>query len=728
MSYFVAGASYYSEFTTAHPTTQAATDADSLPTATATKNGADDATFTLTATKIDTGRYKITGTIPAGYSVGDQVQVSVAATVNAIAGKAVVDSFQIVSATRGLAGTALPDAIAGVTGGLPLVGSAADQVVAKEQYSCSGTVWHVTTTGSDSNDGLSWATAKLTVKTTVEAMSAGDLLLIGAGTFSLGTSTISQPAGTRVIGSGMYSTTIQSTVTGSPDDDWVLHTGCELENLFLTNTTGVMRYPLGWQSTAAEGVVLRNLRVFGTTDALYIYTNGSITAFDCIFESYYDAAYLSGVTSLVCNFYRCRFKVTLPGTAAVGDELSAINARFSSGLQVHLYDCDIYCVDTDLAAPVIGVDVIDGAVSIHGGTITATTYAIRVATGKSCTVDSDVVFDTTKVSGTLNYSYTQPNNAGITAIQAKTDLITLDASQFTGAFTEAVLANAPTSSVTVDPDDIAAGVVQGLDDIGLTAARTAKLDNLTMPVNDIAAQTISLLESGEPGTGSGTTYADVMELLLERSENLDVAVSSRLAKADYVPLEGAGSGAYSITITVTDTSDVALEKAIVRFSKGAETYSTVTNLSGLALFSLDSGTWTVSITLPGYQFTPTTLAISANTSHTYEMTQVTIPSSAVGTVTGYLYCYDEDGVIEENVSVELQFVSLTGVGVCSDTAIRTELSDVTGLVTFTNLVPGATYRIRRGKGYPWKTVKVTATATSPYALTNVAGEEETLHA
>jgi hypothetical protein len=95
MSSYQAGDSYYGEFCTQRFDTGAATDADSTPTATATKNGADDGTFSLTVTKITTGRYKITGTVPAGYSVGDVVQISVAATVNSVAGSGVVDQFTI---------------------------------------------------------------------------------------------------------------------------------------------------------------------------------------------------------------------------------------------------------------------------------------------------------------------------------------------------------------------------------------------------------------------------------------------------------------------------------------------------------------------------------------------------------------------------------------------------------------------------------------------------------
>jgi len=95
------GDSYYGEFCTQVFDTGVATDADSLPVATVTKNGTDDGSSptgwsnTLTVTKIDTGRYKIAGTIPSSYAAGDVIQMSVAATVNSVAGKAVGGSFML---------------------------------------------------------------------------------------------------------------------------------------------------------------------------------------------------------------------------------------------------------------------------------------------------------------------------------------------------------------------------------------------------------------------------------------------------------------------------------------------------------------------------------------------------------------------------------------------------------------------------------------------------------
>lgn len=92
-----AGSAYYTGFTTQRADTCEVTDLDAspAPVATATKNGIDDAAFVLTITKLDTGRYKVTGTVPATYAAGSIVLISVSGSVNSIAGKAIIDGFVI---------------------------------------------------------------------------------------------------------------------------------------------------------------------------------------------------------------------------------------------------------------------------------------------------------------------------------------------------------------------------------------------------------------------------------------------------------------------------------------------------------------------------------------------------------------------------------------------------------------------------------------------------------
>lgn len=58
--------------------------ADSLPTAKVLRNGVVDGTPAVTVSSVSTGFYRASGTIPAGYSGGDFVQISLSATVGGI--------------------------------------------------------------------------------------------------------------------------------------------------------------------------------------------------------------------------------------------------------------------------------------------------------------------------------------------------------------------------------------------------------------------------------------------------------------------------------------------------------------------------------------------------------------------------------------------------------------------------------------------------------------------
>lgn len=74
-------------FTTSSPTTGAATNADSTPTGIVNKNGTDDGAVTVTVTNLDTGRYKAVFTMPGNYADGDEVNLSISATVGGVTGK-----------------------------------------------------------------------------------------------------------------------------------------------------------------------------------------------------------------------------------------------------------------------------------------------------------------------------------------------------------------------------------------------------------------------------------------------------------------------------------------------------------------------------------------------------------------------------------------------------------------------------------------------------------------
>ena len=83
---------------------------------------------------------------------------------------------------------------------------------------------------------------------------------------------------------------------------------------------------------------------------------------------------------------------------------------------------------------------------------------------------------------------------------------------------------------------------------------------------------------------------------------------------------GSGTGARAVTITVVDSSSNPIQNAIVRLSRVGETYSAQTNPTGIASFSINDATWTVSITANGFTFTPVAFVVASNTSQSYSMT------------------------------------------------------------------------------------------------------------
>lgn len=214
------------------------------------------------------------------------------------------------------------------------------------------------------------------------------------------------------------------------------------------------------------------------------------------------------------------------------------------------------------------------------------------------------------------------------------------------------------------------------------------------------------------GSSGGLTQADVRTAIGMASANLDTQLAGLAASA--------GSGAWTVTLTINDGSS-PLESANVRLTKGAETYATTTNASGVATFHVDSGTWTVTATLFGHTFAGATLAISADTSHTYSMTAITITPSAAGFTTGYLTALDADGNAEPGVTFTSQVTYNPTAGIALDTAVRSVTSDGSGLVQFPGLLLGATYRIRRGTSGLGVSVKIPTTAGTTYELPAVIG-------
>lgn len=119
----MAGDAYAKTFTVSSAT-GAAANADSTPTGTVYVNGAATAA-TVTVTNPATGVYKAAVASLPG-TAGDAVELLISATVGGIAAKSVVDAIRLVAFTPTdsvrLGLTALPNAAAGATGGVHVLG------------------------------------------------------------------------------------------------------------------------------------------------------------------------------------------------------------------------------------------------------------------------------------------------------------------------------------------------------------------------------------------------------------------------------------------------------------------------------------------------------------------------------------------------------------------------------------------------------------------------------
>lgn len=253
-------------------------------------------------------------------------------------------------------------------------------------------------------------------------------------------------------------------------------------------------------------------------------------------------------------------------------------------------------------------------------------------------------------------------------------------------------------------------------------ARASQTSVDDLPTN---AELATALGTSDDATLSAIAAEAVKTAAIKaKTDNLpsDPADQSLLMAA----IAGGGTGARTVALTVNDGS-AAIESAHVRVTKGAESYVLDTNASGLVTFSLDDGTWSIAITKPGYVYNnpSATIVVNGNETATYSMTQITITPSDPGQVTGFIYCYDEVGAVEEGVEIHLhQQRPISGTGIAYDDAVRTGTSDADGLVEFVGMFKGGRYSYYRGTSDDRHVeITVPTTATDPYELKSISGTD-----
>jgi hypothetical protein len=233
-------------------------------------------------------------------------------------------------------------------------------------------------------------------------------------------------------------------------------------------------------------------------------------------------------------------------------------------------------------------------------------------------------------------------------------------------------------------------------------------------------ETVAALEAGS-GLNAQETR-DAMKLAPSTGDPAEGSIDALIAD---ISGDLSGEGAYTGTLTVDDGSGNGLEGAVINARRGGVLKASgTTDADGqITDWVFGEYTYDLAVRLAGYQPETDAIVVSGNAwTKIISMTPLTLPASDVGMVTGYFYCYDNDGEVIEGAIIEIRAKSKSGYGISLRTGIRSEISDVNGLVTLTNLVPGAVYQIRRGDEGDWTDVTVSASATDPHALPNVHGE------
>lgn len=251
------------------------------------------------------------------------------------------------------------------------------------------------------------------------------------------------------------------------------------------------------------------------------------------------------------------------------------------------------------------------------------------------------------------------------------------------------------------------------------ATTVRDVNNTSPAASSLGAAVNSAASAGDPWAtalpgsyGAGTAGKIV-------GDNINATVSSRLPTSSYTapPSVGAiatqvdttltashgagswqqgstsGSGAFAVTVTVTDGS-AALQNATVRLVEGANAYTTQTNSSGVASFSLDAATYALTITKAGYSFTPATITVSASGNFAKAMTAIVIPAqSDPALTTVYAHTYSQQGAVLSGEAVSFTLVTApSGTGAVFNVAAVRAISDSNGLVSV-GLLKDATYKL-----------------------------------
>lgn len=522
----------------------------------------------------------------------------------------------------------------------------------------------------DGNDVTSGAT----LKAAVEGANAGTLVRVSDGTFDLGatgSSYIEIPSGVDLRGSGMDITIIKAeqdgagyviapTSGGLIADLTAYHTSTD-------NAGSGIRTGIGGIAASVELIGNRFERVksIGGADG-WLFEAGA--AYDLTFVGCVGRTFLGGdaiaffvgstATTLAFKMVDCDFATTSGENAQSG-----LSLRFDE--TVSGFDLQAQLIRTRLA--------VDGH-TVSSASATGLVAHITNGNARFDLIDCNINLPPDGTESGTDIDISGPV------------VVTVSGTHYR-----------PASVSTANGAAIAIIPTPGAMDAAGNAIATS--DNQTTILNRLGAWT---------GSGINTilgAFKAVLNKLATMPSDIggtgDPATDSIEAICDSLSTIQHLTGAYSITVTVTDGTD-PLESAKVRVTKGAQTDIGETDASGNYTFSLDAGTWTVAVTFVGYTFAATTRTVTGEQIGTLTddlvMTPVSITASTPGNVTGYGTVIGNDGLAEAGATISLRVIDGSGAGngLVFNDAVRTVLSNSVGLYEFANLTVGSRCSCWRG--------------------------------
>ena len=364
----------------------------------------------------------------------------------------------------------------------------------------------------------------------------------------------------------------------------------------------------------------------------------------------------------------------------------AVNVDNSHRVHSHVYDMQANTITASALAADAGAEIaaLVETYIVNEGDATATMQAIADKIAADWVAgDASPLAVATAVWSAATRSLT--DKAGFALSATGLDLVTSWTTDITGSLSGNVGGIAGTIN-TLDQLDTAQDTQHG-------TTRTAVDDAFTVI---------------KGATWSGTT--DTLEAIRDRG---DVAWITGAGGG------GSGTGARTITVTIDDGTD-PLENAIVRMTEGVNTYTALSDVTGVATFNLDDATYVVAITKSGYSYAGTTLLVDGDETETYSLTQVaTSPPADPALCAVTIHVRDQYGVDLPDEPVEITFVSWAvgaadTVPVLSPPPVQT--TDVDGTVAV-NLYRNAVYKIIYGSADYALRANVTVPDAGTYEVT-----------